>query len=416
MSDKKHLAIWRSGDWAIGRRRFLGLGSLGALASTVAAACRKATPPAKAVQSWLGAPVSRYGARAKYETAAREFRQSRRNEASSSRTPLQSSHGVITPSSLHFERHHGGVPDIDPATHRLLIHGLVDRPVILTMDEIRRLPSVSRIYFLECSGNTGSEWGGPNEPDVQRAFGLTSCSEWTGVPLRSILDDLGLQSAGRWIVAEGADACRMTRSLPIEKAMDDVLLAYGQNGEALRPEQGYPLRLFVPGWEGNINVKWLRVLKVVAEPAMSREETSKYTDLMPDGRARQFSFTMDAKSVITHPSGGHKLASPGVCEITGLAWSGRGAIARVEVSTDNGATWHTATLDTPVLKLAHTRFHYTWWWDGQPAVIRSRCIDETGYVQPTREELVAVRGFFSNYHYNGIQSWKVQPDGTVTNA
>lgn len=415
MNDRKNLAIWRSGDLAIARRRFLKLGALGALASSFLAACRRA-PLAKTVQSWLGAPVSQYGSRAKYETAVRHIRQSRRNEESSSRTPLQSSQGIITPSSLHFERHHGGVPDIDPATHRLLIHGLVDRPIVLTMDDLRRLPSVSRIYFVECSGNTSSEWAAPTEPDVQKAFGLTSCGEWTGVPLRSILEDIGVHTDAKWIVAEGADACRMTRSLPLDKAMDDVLLAYGQNGEALRPEQGYPLRLLVPGWEGNINVKWLRVLKVVAEPAMTREETSKYTDLMADGRARQFTFTMDAKSVITFPSGGHKLAGPGVCEITGLAWSGRGAIRRVEVSTDDGRAWNEARLDVPILSRAHTRFHYTWWWEGQPAVLQSRCTDETGYVQPTRDELVAVRGLNSNYHYNGIQSWTIGADGTVTSA
>lgn len=403
-----------------GRRRFLQFGA-GALAGTIAACRRQPAEPPRGGRgappgSLLGKPVSPYGERSRYERSVRHLRNARRNEASASRTPLQDSHGIITPSSLHFERHHAGVPDIDPARHRLLIHGLVDHPVILTMAEIRRLPALSRIYFLECSGNSSSEWAKPTEPDAQRACGMTSCSEWTGVPLAWLLGEVGVQPRAKWLLAEGADACRMSRSIPLEKALDDILVAYGQNGEALRPEQGYPLRLLVPGWEGNINVKWLRRLKLVAEPAMTKDETSKYTDLLADGRSRMFTFVMDAKSVITHPSGGQTLSGPGVYEITGLAWSGRGRIARVEVSTDGGATWHDARLDGPVLCMAHTRFYYTWLWNGREAVLQSRAADETGYVQPTRDALVAARGRHSNYHYNGIQSWKVAADGRVTHA
>ena len=394
------------------RRWFLRLGSL---AGGFLAACRSSSPAPTGTPSLLGRPVSPYGERSRFEKAARIVRQAAvtTNEAASSGTPLQDLYGIITPSSLHFERHHGGVPEIDPAAHRLMIHGLVDRPLIFTVDELKRFPSLSRIYFLECSGNGNTEWKTAIEKDVQRTHGLTSCSQWTGVPLSILLDEAGVQSGGSWILAEGADACKMTRSLPIDKARRDVLIAYGQNGEALRPEQGYPLRLIVPGWEGNINVKWLRRIKVTDQPYMSREETSKYTDLMADGTARQFTFAMDAKSVITRPSGGQQLPGPGIYELTGLAWSGRGAIRRVEVSTDGGRTWMDAELDGPVLPIAHTRFRSSWRWNGREAVLQSRCIDETGYVQPTRAALTAVRGVNSNYHNNAIQSWQVTADGSV---
>ncbi len=337
-------------------------------------------------------------------------------EETSSRTPLHDTYGIITPSSLHFERHHSGVPDIDPATHTLTIHGLVDRALVFTVDDLKRLPSISRIHFLECSGNSGSEWKGANEPTVQRAHGLTSCSEWTGVPLSILLHECGVQPAGTWLLAEGADACRLSRSVPMEKAMRDAVVAYAQNGEAIRPEQGYPLRLLLPGFEGNMNVKWLRRIKVLDQPAMTRWETSKYTDLLGDGTARQFTFDMDAKSLITRPSGGDRLPGPGVYELTGLAWSGRGAIARVEITLDGGTTWTRADLQEPVLPVAHTRFTWSWRWDGRPAVLASRAVDETGYVQPTRADLVAVRGVNSNYHNNAIQRWTVAADGTITNG
>ena len=272
-----------------------------------------------------------------------------------------------------------------PPGHRLLIHGMVDRPLIFTMDEIRRLPATSHIYFLECSGNSSGEWGEKTGRDAAQSHGLASCSEWTGVPLSLLLAEAGVQKGARWLIVEGADACKMQRSLPMEKAMDDALVAWGQNGEALRPEQGYPLRLVVPGWEGNISVKWLRRIRAVEEPYMVRDETSHYTDLMPDGTARVFTFMMEAKSLITFPSGGHKLAGPGYCQITGLAWSGRGRIARVEVSTDGGGTWRDASLQEPRLPRAFTRFYFPWTWDGKEAVLQSRSTDESGYVQPTKE-------------------------------
>jgi len=335
--------------------------------------------------------------------------------AASSTTPLQDLHGVITPNGLFFERHHAGVPTIDPAQHRLMVHGLVDRPLIFTMDELMRFPSRTRMHFLECSGNSNYA-AAPASATAGDIHGLISCCEWTGVPLATVLAEAGVQSHAAWVLAEGADAAGMTRSIPIAKALDDALLVYAQNGERLRPEQGYPLRVLLPGYEGNMSVKWLRRLKVGDQPFETREETSKYTDLMPDGTARQFTFVMEAKSVITFPSGGQKLAGPGFYEISGLAWSGRGRITGVEVSVDGGATWRPAKLQAPVLSKCLTRFRAPWTWDAKPARLQSRVTDETGYVQPSREALVGVRGLNSGYHDNAIQSWDVLGDGSVLNA
>jgi sulfane dehydrogenase subunit SoxC len=298
----------------------------------------------------------------------------------------------------------------------LLIHGLVDRPLILTMDDILRFPSVSRLHFLECSGNTPEYHDARANWTPQDTHGLLSCCEWTGVPLATLLAEVGAQKAARWILAEGSDSAAMTRSIPIEKAWDDAIVAYAQNGERLRPEQGYPLRLFLPGFEGNMSVKWLRRLKLGDQPFETREETSKYTDLMPDGKARQFTFVMEAKSVITRPAGGQRLRSTGFYEITGLAWSGRGRIRRVDVSIDGGTSWQRAALQEPVLPKCLTRFRLPWTWDGEPALLQSRAIDETGYVQPPRTALTDVRGVNSVYHFNGIQTWQVAADGAISNV
>ncbi len=368
----------------------------------------------------LGAARRAYGERSPFEKSSRYYPPSATPATGSSRTPLQDLYGIITPSSLHFERHHAGVPLINPARYRLLLHGLVNEPLVFTMDDLRRFPSVSRIHFLECAGNSGGEQAGRPGADPQRSHGLLSCSEWTGVPLKMLLEEAGLKPTARWVLAEGVDACRMARSLPLEKAFDDALVAYGQNGEALRPEQGYPLRLLLPGWEGNLNLKWLGRLHVVDQPYMTREEAAIYTDLMPDGAARRFTFVMEAKSVITRPAGGQKLPGVGFYEISGLAWSGRGRITRVEVSTTGGEDWRDAHLNEPVLPKAVTRFTLPWRWDGQHTSLQSRCTDETGYVQPTREELIAVRGLHPGpdgfNHYNGIKIWYVHSDGTVSHV
>lgn len=401
-----------------------------ALGAVAAARLAAGAPPASAVESAAraqsqlpdrphspGAPASPYGHRSRFETSARTLYPAGSPDAVWSYTPLADSRGIITPAALHFERHHAGVPAIDPARHRLLIHGEVKRPLVFTVDEVKRFPSVSRMYFIECSGNSLFEWAASTAAaTVQESHGLTSCSEWTGVRLALLLREVGASASVSWIVAEGADAAVMTRSIPMEKCLDDVIVAWGQNGGDLRPEQGYPLRLVVPGFEGNMNIKWLRRIKVVREPYQTREETSKYTDLMPDGKARRFTFVMEAKSVITWPSGGQTLAGRGFYEITGLAWSGRGRITAVDVSVDGGGSWARAELGEPVLPKCHTRFRLPWVWNGERAELKSRCVDETGYVQPCREDLVKVRGLSSVYHYNGIQSWVVTPDGRVSKA
>jgi sulfane dehydrogenase subunit SoxC len=363
----------------------------------------------------LGIPLGPYGDRSPFEKAVRWRRDSKTPETGSSFTPLADSVGTLTPSSLHYERHHSGIPTIDPTKHRLVIHGMVERPLSLSVAEIKRLPSVSRTHVMECGGNSGSEWAEKTGPDVQRSHGLTSCSEWTGVPLPLLLTEAGVKAGATYVIAEGADACRMERSIPIAKVAE-ILVAYGQNGEALRPAQGYPLRLLIPGWEGNSNVKWLHSLKVTDQAYMARDETAKYTDLMPDGKARIFTFQMEAKSVITYPSGGQKLPGPGLYELTGLAWSGRGRIERVDITIDGGKTWVKATLQEPRLPIAWTRFRLPFRFEGREAVIASRATDESGYVQPTRDALIAVRGVNSGYHYNGIKLWRVSADGSVTNV
>jgi sulfane dehydrogenase subunit SoxC len=358
-----------------------------------------------------GRPPNGLGDRSPFEAPRRTA------SATSSQTPLDQLNGIITPSDLHYERHHAGVPVIDPARYTLTLHGMVDRPTVYTLDDLKRFPSISRVMFLECSGNSGAGWNrGPATGTAQTLHGLTSTSDWSGVPVSTLLREVGVQPGASWVLAEGEDAAVLSRSVPIEKMMDDAFIAYGQNGEALRPEQGYPARLMLPGWEGNINVKWLRRLKFGDEPFETREETSKYTDPLPDSSARQFTFMMEAKSTITWPTT-HIKAMPalGAWEIRGIAWSGRGRITRVEVSTDGGQNWADAKLQDPVLPIAHTRFVFPWTWDGSEAILLSRATDETGYVQPTRNELIGVRGTGSIYHYNGQQNWRVARDGTISN-
>jgi sulfane dehydrogenase subunit SoxC len=297
-----------------------------------------------------------------------------------------------------------------------MVHGLVERPLLLGMQELLRFPAVSRSHFIECSGNSMAEFKAPGKGSVQDIHGLLSGAEWTGVRLADVLAEAGLLPAASWILAEGADAAAMTRSVPLAKALDDALLVYGQNGEMLRPEQGYPLRLLLPGFEGNMSIKWLRRLKVGDAPFQTREETAKYTDLMPDGTARQFTFQMGVKSVITSPSARQVLDGRGFREISGLAWSGHGRIARVEVSVDGGRRWHAATLDGPVQRRALTRFRFPWVWSGQEAILQSRAVDEAGNVQPTRAALLDRDGQNSAYHYNAIQSWQVASNGEVSNV
>ena len=359
--------------------------------------------------------VSDIGQRAPAEQPRRLLR----TEAlsSSSRTPLADLMGTITPADLHFERHHAGVPDIQYDNHEVLVHGMVDRPMVFRMADLVRYPQVSRIHFLECSGNGGGVYNRermPTDITVQALDGLLSTSEWTGVPVSTILREVGVQSGASWILAEGGDAAVMSRSVPLEKVMDDALLAYGQNGERIRPEQGYPVRLFLPGYEGNTSVKWLRRIEVTDRPTHTRDETSKYTDPLGDGTVRQFSLNMDAKSVITFPSFPYVLPDRGWWEIKGLAWSGRGRITQVEVSTDGGRNWVLATLQGPILPKSTVRFRHLFEWNGRDAIVLSRATDETGYVQPTIEQLWDARGTRTSYHQNHQRAWKIARTGEVT--
>jgi sulfane dehydrogenase subunit SoxC len=328
----------------------------------------------------------------------------------SSRTPLQSLYGTITPSDLHFERNHGGVPFINPDKYELLIHGMVDKARVFTLNDLKRFPSVTRIAFLECSGNFRNN---KEEMSPQDICGLTSQSEWTGVMLSTLFREVGIKSKASWFLAEGADAAVMTRSVPVRKGMDDAMIVYAQNGEAIRPEQGYPARLFIPGWEGNTSVKWIRRIEVSDQPFMTREETSKYTEEVKGGKIRQFSFDMDARSIITYPAYPQHVEK-GWIEIRGIAWSGRGKIIKVEISTDAGKNWFRANLPGLILDKAHTQFKYLWYWNGKETEILSRATDETGYTQPTLKQLVAARGeSMGGYHLNPITAWVIKNDGKV---
>lgn len=333
------------------------------------------------------------------------------------RTPLQMLDGIITPSGLHFERSHSGIPDIDPDQHRLVIHGLVRRPLLFTVDALHRYPMHSRLAFIECAGNSGALNAQQAQPLGMAALhGLLSCSEWTGVRLSTLLEEAGVDPSARWLIAEGADAASMSRSIPVAKAMDDVLVCLYQNGERVRPSNGYPLRLLVPGFEGNMNVKWLRRIKLVALPTMSKDETSKYTILLQDEKAWQFVFPMEVKSVITRPAPGIAMNGPGIYEVSGLAWSGNGRIREVDVSADGGQSWAPAMLQEPVLPKTPARFRAAWQWDGGPAVLQSRATDETGMAQPTRAAFIAERGLRGIFHYNAIASWHIDEKGEATNA
>jgi sulfane dehydrogenase subunit SoxC len=343
-------------------------------------------------------------------------------QSSVSFAPLQSLFGIVTPSGLHFERHHQGWWDIDPSQHRLMVNGsdekILKTPMVFTMDELMRLPVVSRFHFIECGANTGMEWGNVAVPTCQYTHGMLSCSEFTGVPLKLLLDRAGVDyKRGRYVLAEGADGSSMTRTVPMELIESgEVIVAFAQNGEMLRPENGYPLRLVVPGVQGVSWVKYLRRIEVGDKPYGAKDETIHYVDLLPGGQHRQYTSTQECKSVVTTPSGGQVLLDQGFYNISGLAWSGRGKIKKVDVSTDGGRNWRTARLETPVLSKCLTRFNLDWVWDGKPALIQSRAMDETGYVQPANRQLRAVRGSRSIYHNNSIQTWLVQESGEVKNV
>jgi len=417
-----------------GRRGFLGA----ALAVAAGAAAAQADPTPRSGgdaniltlpehSRALGQPVAArgYGVPSVWEKNLQRRESpglTRVSQASVSFCPLQGLIAIITPNGLHFERHHQGWWDIDPSRHRFMVNGsderMLKRSMVFTMDELMRLPSVSRIHFIECGANTGMEWGNVAVPTVQYTHGMLSCCEFTGVPLRTILEMCGADfQRGRFVLAEGADGSSMTRTIPMSLVMSgEVLVAYGQNGEMLRPENGYPLRLVVPGVQGVSWVKYLRRIELGDMPYGTKDETVHYIDLMPDGQHRQYTSIQEVKSVVTSPSGGQMLLDKGFYNITGLAWSGRGKVRRVDVSADGGRNWQQARLETPVLSKCLTRFNADWAWDGKPALLMSRATDETGQIQPTYAELRKVRGSRSIYHNNAIQTWLVEESGEVRNV
>ena len=408
----------------IDRRTFLARGA-GIAAAGLAATVAKAEDAPTAVPRWMqeqGAPLNGYGQRSKFEEPVKRYVGQPYGAIAPgsgvARSPIQEFEGTITPSSLHFERSHNGVPDIDPAQHRLMIHGLVRKPLVFTMQALRRYPMTSRSCFIECGGNSNPNTLNLKPPQVPAGaiHGLVSCSEWTGVPLAMLLNEAGIEAGADWILAEGADPVAMSHSIPLAKALDDTMVALYQNGERLRPEQGYPVRLLVPGWLGNSNVKWLRRIKVTQGPTHAKDETSKYTDPTPDGKARQFTFVMGVKSVITHPSSGMKMQGAGWYEISGIAWSGAGKVGKVEVSTDGGGSWRDAVLQEPVFSKSVTRFRLPWEWSGQAALLQSRATDEKGRVQPTRAAWLPQYMPQQRYHNNSIQTWAIAGDGSISNV
>jgi sulfane dehydrogenase subunit SoxC len=406
----------------LSRRRFLASTTAGvasALLTTQATADTLADVPPREV----GADLSGHGERSKFVHLAMlpEAGPGKRNvdpsDAINSKAPLGKLVGTITPTDLHYERSHSGNPDLDPAKHRLLVHGMTRKQLVFTVDDLMRMPSITRTVFIECTGNGWENWkkADPNVT-VQNTHGLVSTNEWTGVPLRFLIDLVGKDRRSTWMLAEGADAAGVDRSIPLtEEIMDEVFIAYGQNGEPLRPAHGFPIRLITPGLEGNLNIKWLRRLKFGDQPWMTRWETDRYTQLLANGKAMQFQLRMETNSVITSPSGMMEIR-PGYHRITGLAWSGHGKIAKVEISTDEGRTWKQAQLNYPVLPKAQTRFQMDWVWDGKPTKIVSRSTDDKGNIQPDRKSFIAKTGTNALFHYNAQQTWSIDGDGRVRNA
>jgi sulfane dehydrogenase subunit SoxC len=407
---------------SVSRRRFLTSVSTSvagvAIAGQAAADTLADVPPREP-----GADLSGHSERSKHVQISRipEATPGRRNvdpsDAINSKSPLDKLVGEITPSDLHYERSHSGVPDLDPATHRLLIHGMVQNPLVFSTDDLKAMPSISRIVFIECTGNGWENWKKADESlTVQNTHGLVSTNEWTGVPLRFLIDLVGKDRRSTWMLAEGGDAAGVARSIPLtDEILDEAFVAHGQNGEPLRPAHGFPIRLIMPGLEGNLNIKWLRRLKFGDQPWMTRWETARYTQLLANGKARQFQLRMESNSVITSPSGTMQIR-PGYNRISGLAWSGHGRITKVEISTDGAKNWMQAQLAALALPKAQTRFQMDWSWDGNPTKIVSRSTDEKGNVQPDRESFIDQMGTNALFHYNAQQTWSIDATGSVHNV
>ena len=414
-------------SFAINRRQLLAssfaLGAVGTIKASKASEVVPSNSPPN-LPEWTtylgdGVDVAPYGSPSEFESHV-----IRRNvpwltataESSVNFTPIQNLEGFVTPNGLCFERHHGGVAIINPDEYRFMINGLVDREMIFTLDDLKRFPQTNKFYFLECAANGGMEWRGAQLNGCQFTFGMIHNVQYTGVKLSDLVKETGLKPSAKWLLAEGSDSAGLARSVPIEKALDDCMIVWAMNGEALRPEQGYPARLVVPGWEGNMWIKWIRRIEFGDMPYLTREETSKYTDLMTDGYARMFTWVMEAKSVVTFPSPENPLNGKGLYQLRGLAWSGRGKIKRVDVSIDGGKNWNTANIHGPVLNKSLTRFTMPFHWSGDQMLVQARAIDETGYVQPTIKELQNIRGVNSIYHNNSIATWLVNKNGSVENV
>ena len=420
-----------AGNGLLDRRAFLRGGAalaaaMGSYSSYIVAQTAAAQPLANDPWSLVpGAITPPYERPSKYEQDVTRTLTNPKGEprVQNARTPHHRLRGTVTPNGLHFVVAQSGAPDIDPAKHRLVIHGLVKKPLMFSLDALERYPMVSRMAFIECGGNSAPMFSPtPIQATVQALHGMVSCSEWTGVLLSTLLEEAGIDPKAKWLIAEGADAPTLTRSVPIAKALDDAMIALYQNGERLMPANGYPMRLFLPGWEGNMSIKWLRRIELTSEPGMTFPEAKTYSQLLPNGKAYQFYFIEEVKSFITHPSPSLKLNAPGYYEISGLAFSGDGHITRVDVSADGGKTWARAQLQQPVLDKSFTRFRIPWRWDGGPATLQSMAFDNKGNRQPTRAEFVAHRGelakplpptAFPNQHFNAVTSWGIEASGEV---
>lgn len=415
-----------AGNGLLHRRVFLQSGAaLAGAAAALGAGTAEAQTIGAGSPPWMlkqGGPFTPYGVPSHWRNnITRIVTQNAppgREVTGSSRTPIQMLEGTITPAGLHYERHHNGVPDIDPDKHELMIHGMVRQPLVFNLNSLLRYPMETRVHFVECAGNSGGIAGAaePQQANAGVLHGLLSCSEWTGVKLSVLLQEAGMDPKATWILAEGADPVGMSRSFPVWKANDDAMIALYQNGEPIRPEQGFPMRVLLPGFQGNTNVKWVRRLKVMDSPMNTRDETSRYSELMPDGKARQFMLQFEPKSLILKPSFGMTMSGPGYYEISGVAWSGTGRVRRVDVSADGGKTWAEAALTGPVQPKALTRFRLPWMWNGQPATLISRTTDEKGLVQPGRTQWLAQYAPRQNFHYNAMQAWGIAPDGKVSHV